>query len=86
MVTGHGNIKTHLHRYKIIHNSMCPCNHGEQSVDHILYDYKLHYHERDQLKAAVIRPDSWPVIKVKFGIKYYKNLKEFTDNILLNKE
>jgi hypothetical protein len=87
MVTGRGNIKTYLHKYKIIQNPMFPCKQGEQSVDHILYDYKLYDQGRDKLKAAVIRLGSWPVIKVKFGIKYFKKtLKVFTDNILLNKE
>jgi hypothetical protein len=86
MVTGHGNIKTYLHKYKIIQNPMCPCKQGEQSVDHILYDCKLHDHERDKLKAAVTMPDSSPVSKDILGIKYYKNFKEFTNNILLNKK
>jgi hypothetical protein len=86
MVTGHGNIKTYLHKYKIIQNPTCPCKQDEQSVDRILYDCKLHDHERDKLKAAVIRPDSWPVSKIKLGAKYYKNFKDLTENILLNKE
>jgi len=86
MVTGHGNIKTYLHKYKIIQNLMCPCKHGDQSVDHILFDCIHLEQERDKLKAVVKSPDSWPVSKDKFSIKYYKNFKDFTDNILLNKE
>jgi hypothetical protein len=65
---------------------MCSCKHGEQTVEHILYDCKLHERERDRLKASVIRSESWPVSKDKLGIKYYKNFNEFTDSILLNKE
>jgi hypothetical protein len=65
---------------------MCSCRHGEQTVEHILYGCKLHEHERDRLKASVIKSNSWPVSKDILGIKFYKNLKEFTDNILLNKE
>jgi pterin-4a-carbinolamine dehydratase len=86
MVTGHGNIKTYLHKYKINQNLMCHCKQGDQSVDHILFDCILHEQERDKLKAAVKRPDSWPVSKDKLGIKYHKNFKDFTNNILLNKE
>jgi hypothetical protein len=71
MVTGHGNIKTYLHKYKIIQNPMCPYTQGEQSVDYILYDCKLQDYERDKLKEAVIRP----VSKVKLGVKYYKSSK-----------
>jgi hypothetical protein len=38
MVTGHGNIKTYLHKHKINQNSMCPCKEADQSVDHIPFD------------------------------------------------
>jgi hypothetical protein len=62
-----------------------PCKQDEQSVDHIIYDCKLHDDERDKLKA-VITSDSWPVSKAKLGAEYYKNFTDFTDNILLNKE
>jgi pterin-4a-carbinolamine dehydratase len=55
-------------------------------VEHILYDCKFHEHDRDRLKASLIRSDRWPVSKEKLGIKYYINFKEFTDSILLNKE
>ena len=53
-----------------------------------MLQYKLLYkaYERDRLKAAVIRADGWPVRKDILGIKYYKYLKEFTDNIQLNNE
>ena len=86
IVTGHGNIKSYLHKYKIIQSPMCPCDQGEQSVEHILYKCKHHEQDRDRLKAAVIRADGWPVRKDILGIKYYKYLKEFTDNIQLNNE
>jgi hypothetical protein len=75
MVTGHGNNKTYLHKYKITQNPMFPRKQGEQSVNHILYDCKLHDHERDKLKAAVIRPDSWPVSTVKLVLNITKTSK-----------
>ena len=37
---------------------MCSCEEGEQSVDHILYEYKLSEHERGRLKATVIRSEN----------------------------
>jgi hypothetical protein len=70
----------------IIQSPMCSCKYGEQSVEHILCDCKLHEHETETLKPAMIRSESWPVSKDILGTKYYKNFKEFTDNILLNKE
>jgi hypothetical protein len=59
---------------------MCSCEEGEQSVDHILYD-----NERDRLKAAARRPESWPISRNKLCTKYYKSFKEFTQNIELDK-
>jgi hypothetical protein len=41
MVTGHGNIKSYLYKYKLIDSSMCPCKIGEQTTDRILYDCEL---------------------------------------------
>ena len=85
IVTGHGNIKTYFNKYKIIESPMCSCKKGEQSVDYILFHCKLLEHDRERLKAAVTRSENWPVSKDKLSIKYYKNLKEFTNNILLDK-
>jgi hypothetical protein len=46
-VTGHGNLKNYLHKYKIIDNPQCNCNKGEQTVDHIIYICELQEQERD---------------------------------------
>jgi len=36
MVTGHGNIKSYLQKYKILDSPMCSCKSGVQRVDHII--------------------------------------------------
>ena len=61
VVTGHGNIKAYLHKYKIQESPICSYKRGEQTVDHVIYDCKLFEEERDRLKAAVMRTDNWPV-------------------------
>jgi len=83
MVTGHGNIKSHLHKYKILDSPMCSCKSGEQTADHILYDCKLLEQERDSLKAAVLRTENWPVSKNKFINKFHKNLKKIYEQYTL---
>jgi hypothetical protein len=60
MVTGHGNIKSCLHKYKIIDSPMCSCKSGDQTIDHILFYCELVEQERDRLKAAVLRSENWP--------------------------
>jgi len=72
MVTGHGNIKSYLYKYKIIDSSMCPCKIGEQTTDHILYECELVNQERDKLKAEIIRSENWPVSKDTLINKYTK--------------
>jgi hypothetical protein len=84
MVTGHGNIKSYLHKYKIIDSPMCSCKSGEQTIDHIL-DCELVEQERDRLKAAVLRSENWPVSKDIPINKYGKNFKKFTDSISFDK-
>jgi hypothetical protein len=53
LITGHGNIKSYLHKYNIIENPKCSCNKGEQTVDHIIYNCSLQEQERERLKAVI---------------------------------
>jgi hypothetical protein len=34
MVTGHENMRSYLHRFKILETSTCPCGTEDQTVDH----------------------------------------------------
>ena len=81
IVTGNGNIKTYLYKYKLIESSKCNCEEGDQSADHILFDCKLLEHDRVRLKAGVTRSEKWPVSGDKLGIKFYKYFKKFTSNL-----
>jgi len=38
LVTAHGKTKAYLHRFKITESPECPCDGGNQTVDHLLYD------------------------------------------------
>jgi hypothetical protein len=51
IVTGHGNIKMYLYKYKIIESPKYTCEEGDQSVDHILFDCKLLEHDKSQTKS-----------------------------------
>jgi len=37
MFTGHGNISSYLHRFKIIESPICPCGTTNQTIDHLLF-------------------------------------------------
>jgi hypothetical protein len=85
-VTGHGNINSYLHKFKIIENPGCPCNKGDQTVDHIIYSCGLHEQERERLETAIRSSGKWPASKNTLATKYYKHFKLFTDSIVMNKE
>ena len=46
MVTGHGNIRSYLHRFKIIETPICPCGTTDQTIDHLLFECELINRER----------------------------------------
>jgi hypothetical protein len=85
MVTGQDNIKSYLHKYKILDSPMCLCKNGEQTANHILFDCKLLEQERDSLKAAVLRSENWPVIKNKLITKSNKTFQQFTNSLSFDK-
>ena len=37
IMTGHGNSGSYLHRLKIIGSPKCPCKHGIQTADHLIF-------------------------------------------------
>jgi len=75
IVTGHGNIKAYLIKYKIIGDPMCPCRKGPQTVQHIVFDCPLLEKEREKLKAVVTRTENWAVSCNKLGVQFHKNSK-----------
>jgi hypothetical protein len=85
IITGYGNIKTYLHKYKIIESPMCSCGGGEQTVDHIILDCELVEQERHRLKAEELRTENWPVTEEMLINKYSKYFKKFTDSMSLDK-
>jgi len=61
IVSGHGNIKSYLYKYKIIDSPTCSCKKGEQSIDHVIYECELLEQERGRLKVAVLQTENWPI-------------------------
>jgi hypothetical protein len=62
-MTGHGNIRSYLHRLKFIGIPECPCKHGIQTVDHLTFQCKRLKNEREILKSSVLKVGKWPVSK-----------------------
>jgi hypothetical protein len=69
IVTGHGKTKSHLHRFKLTDNPMCPCNEGEQSPEHLIC--KILEFQRSSLKQHITaRGGNWPTNNSDLVAKY----------------
>jgi len=53
IASGHGEKKSYLHRFKLIENSMCPCDEGAQSSEHLIYDCKILEFQTNILKHQI---------------------------------
>jgi hypothetical protein len=40
IVTGHGKNKSYVYRFKLADNPTCPCNEGQQTPEHLIYECK----------------------------------------------
>jgi len=81
MVTGHGNIKAYLYRFKISETPTCPCGDTDQTTDHLLYGCELLKTQRDTLRSIVPKSEGWPTSKHILISKYYKAFTRFTNQI-----
>ena len=81
MVTDHGNIKSYLHRFKILDAPNCPCGNDNQTTEHILLECTILHEDRERLIAAVAEEDSWPINKDKLIKKHYKPFAKFTQQL-----
>jgi len=78
IVMGHGNIKSYLHRFKIIDIPNCPCGNGNQTSEHILLECAILQEDRERPIAEVAKTDDWPISKDMLIKKHYKAFAKFT--------
>jgi len=81
IVNGHGNIKSYIHRFRIIEAPDCPCGNGNQTAEHILFECGILQEEWERLIAAMAKTDNWPIKKDTFIKMYYKAFARFTKTI-----
>jgi hypothetical protein len=85
MTTRHGNIKSYLHRLKIIESPTCPCGTTEQTIDHLIFHCELLGKERDKLIAGVSKTDNWPLSKNRLIREHFKSFSKFIHEVSLEK-
>jgi hypothetical protein len=81
ILTAHGKTKACLHRFKIIESPECPCDGGNQTVDHLIYDCTKLQREREKLISRVTKQDNWPVNKSDLVNKHIKHFLQSANSI-----
>jgi len=54
LITGHGKTRSYLHRFKLADDPMCLCNEGQQTSDHIIFDYNLCEAQRGPMIKKIV--------------------------------
>ena len=85
VVTGNGNIRSYIHRFKIIEKPICPCGTKDQTIDYLLLECELLNRERDRLILTVSKTDIWPISKNELIRKHFKLFTKFTNEISFDK-
>jgi hypothetical protein len=83
MKKGHGNLKSYLHKFKIIESPTCPCGTTDQTIDHLLFQCELLGKERDKLISGVSKSANWPLSKSRLIREHYQLFSKFIHEISL---
>jgi len=78
-MTGHGNIRSYLHR-KIIGSPECPCKYGTQTLDHLIFQCKMLKNDREVLKNSVLKVGNWPVNESELTNRNLKQLIRYINS------
>jgi len=74
IMTGHGNIRSYLHRLKFIESPERLCKHGTQTVDRLIFQCKRLKNEREILKNSALKVGNRPVSKSELTARKLKQL------------
>ena len=85
IVTAHGKPKAYLHRFKIIDSPECPCETGNQTVDHLICECQRLQKEREALIRNIAKQDTWPREKGELVNKYIEQFTQFINSIDFDK-
>jgi len=85
ILTGHGETKAYLHRFKFIKEPTCPCGTAEQTTDHVIYECEKLTKEREKLKTTALQKGSWPTNKKDVTKEHYRDLVKFINEIPFDK-
>jgi hypothetical protein len=82
MVTGQGNTRSYLYRFRIIEDETCNCKKGPQTVSHLLLERDNLTTARSRIKKHITtKGDNWPVSNDNLVTIYIKQFLQFVKSI-----
>lgn len=81
IVTGHGITRASFHRFKIMEDSTCPCNTGQQTTEHLIFQCPILTTQRQMLINSADLSNLWPVNENDLVTKHLKHFTNFTNSI-----
>jgi len=87
MVTGHGKLRSYLHRSGLTDNPMCPCKEGEedggeQTTDHLIFQCEKLRNQRNELiKQIKNAGGNWPMTNETLVNNYVPIFVKFVQSI-----
>jgi len=82
VVTGHGKLRSYLHRFKIIDDPTCPCQMDSQSTEHLIRECTILNKQRETLKNGITKAGGrWPPSNSELVNKYTKLFQKFVNSI-----
>jgi len=80
MVTGHRENRAYFHHFKITEQATCPCNNGDQTIDHLLYQCTLLHTPRERLRSKVLKIRNWAACKQELTVKRLNAFLTYTNS------
>jgi hypothetical protein len=86
IVSGHGKTKAYLNRFNLTDNPMCPCNEGEQSVEHLIHVCRILEPQRSSMiQHITTRGWIWPPTNNELVAKNLNAFSQFVKSVDFSK-
>jgi len=86
IVSGHGKTKAYLNRFNLTNNPMCPCNDGEQSVEHLIHVCRILEPQRSSMiQHITTRGGIWPPANNKLVARHLNAFSQFLKSVDFSK-
>jgi len=81
-VTGHGKLRSYLHRFGFMDNPMCPFEEEEQISDHLIFQCKKLNNQRNGIINQIKNTGGdWPTTNETLANNYFKMIVNFVKSI-----